>query len=242
VEIIGHRGASFDAPENTLASVRLAFEQGADAAEIDIRLTGDGKIVAMHDATTKRTTGVNLSIAQTPLEELRGLNAGCDEKIPELREVLAIVPDKKKLVIEIKSGEEILPALAADLARAKPEQIVLIAFDEKLLRAAKERMLDFSALWIVDYKRSASLPSLIAQCAGAGFDGLDLSQRWTITREDIAGMTAMGLRTCYVWTVDKPSRAQQLMRAGIDGLTTNRPGWMREQLTSRAAAGSHPAL
>src|SRR5512140_286258 len=74
--IIGHRGASRDAPENTLESFRLAWEQGADGIEADFRLTADGRIVCMHDETTGRTTGVNLNIADTALKELRRLDAG----------------------------------------------------------------------------------------------------------------------------------------------------------------------
>ena len=64
VEIIGHRGASFDAPENTLASVNLAWKQNADAVEIDIYLSRDGHIVAVHDETTKRYGGPDKNIAE----------------------------------------------------------------------------------------------------------------------------------------------------------------------------------
>lgn len=74
--IIGHRGASRDAPENTLASFRLAWSHRADGIEADFRLAADGTIVCMHDATTGRTTGENLEIAAATAEELRCLDAG----------------------------------------------------------------------------------------------------------------------------------------------------------------------
>ncbi|MFM1902441.1 MAG: hypothetical protein RLZZ440_341, partial [Planctomycetota bacterium] len=74
--ITAHRGASYDAPENTLAAFRLAWEQGADAIEADFRLTSDGQIVCVHDADTERVAGVRHVVAETPLAELRALDAG----------------------------------------------------------------------------------------------------------------------------------------------------------------------
>jgi len=128
VDIIGHRGASHDAPENTLAAFKLGWEQGADAVELDIWLTKDGKIVCLHDADTKRTTGVLKKVAESTLDELRTLDAGTwkdakwrGEKLPTLTEALAAIPAGKRLVIEIKAGVEILPELARDLkAPASP--------------------------------------------------------------------------------------------------------------------------
>ena len=75
-EIIAHRGASYIAPENTLASVKLAWKLNADAVEIDVNLTQDKRIVAIHDPTTKRTTSANLVFNKTSSEELRKLDAG----------------------------------------------------------------------------------------------------------------------------------------------------------------------
>src|SRR4051812_33505820 len=76
VEIVAHRGASYDAPENTVAAIKLAWEQKADASEFDVYLTKDGQIVISHDANTKRTTGVDKKVAEQTLEEIRRLDAG----------------------------------------------------------------------------------------------------------------------------------------------------------------------
>lgn len=104
VDIIGHRGASHDAPENTLAAFKLGWEQGADAVELDIWLTKDGKIVCLHDADTKRTTGVLKKAADSTLAELRTLDAGTwkdakwrGEKIPTLTEALAAIPRRQAI-------------------------------------------------------------------------------------------------------------------------------------------------
>ena len=66
-DLIAHRGASHDAPENTLAAFRLAWEQGADGIEGDFRLSRDGEIICLHDATTRRTAGIDLVVADATL-------------------------------------------------------------------------------------------------------------------------------------------------------------------------------
>ena len=76
VEIIAHRGASYDAPENTVAAFKLGWKQNADAVELDIWLSKDGKIVCLHDDNTKRTAGVDKAVADQTLAELRMLDAG----------------------------------------------------------------------------------------------------------------------------------------------------------------------
>src|SRR3954468_15147448 len=101
--IIGHRGASHDAPENTIASYKLAIEQGADGFEGDYWLNKDGRILDLHDADTKRVAGKNLSIIKAAFNDLRGLDIGSwkdskwkDERIPTLEEALEAVPVGKK--------------------------------------------------------------------------------------------------------------------------------------------------
>src|SRR3954468_1570566 len=146
MEIIGHRGASFDAPENTLAAVQLAWQQGADAVEVDVHLSSDGKIVVIHDPNTRKLAGVNRKVARQTLAELRALDVGrrkgrawVGEKIPTLEEVLATVPRGKRLFIEIKCGPEIVPELAPVLHRSgcPPEQLVFIGFSFPTMRWLK---------------------------------------------------------------------------------------------------------
>lgn len=90
--VIAHRGASKDAPENTLAAIKLGFEQGADFVEVDLRLTSDEQIVLMHDASTKRTGDADLEVAAHTLDELKQIDVGAfkdpswaGEKIPALQ-------------------------------------------------------------------------------------------------------------------------------------------------------------
>ena len=107
MDIIAHRGASHEAPENTLASVRLGWAQGADAVEVDVRQSRDGHIVVIHDAHTRRTAGVTRRVRAETLDELRALEVGrwkhrrhAGEKIPTLAEVIETVPPGKRLFVE----------------------------------------------------------------------------------------------------------------------------------------------
>jgi glycerophosphoryl diester phosphodiesterase len=245
VEIIGHRGASHDAPENTAASFNLGWKQEADADELDIYLTQDSQIIVIHDADAKRTTGVAAAVAKSTLAELRALDAGSwkgeawkGEKLPTLREALATIPDGKRMFIEIKCGPEVLPALEADLRACgkKPEQLVLIGFGYKTMVEAKKRLPQLQVFWIVGHKKDESprLDAMIDQAKAGHLDGLDLDGRFPIDSTWVAQVKAAGLRL-YVWTVDDPALAARFSAAGVEGITTNRPGWLRQQLSTSGA-------
>ena len=117
---IAHRGASYLAPENTVAAARLAWELGADAVEVDIHLSKDNKVMVIHDKDTKRIckTVSNLVIKSSESGLLRELDAGIwkgehfkGEKIPFLSEIIETVPEGKTLVVEIKCGSEVIPEM-----------------------------------------------------------------------------------------------------------------------------------
>jgi glycerophosphoryl diester phosphodiesterase len=246
VEIIGHRGASYDAPENTLASFKLGYQQKADADELDIYLTKDGKIIVIHDSNTYRTTGVSNKVATATFDDLRRLDAGqfgkwkgkgFSEKLPSLAEVLAIIPEGRRLFIEIKCGPEVLPELGRVLNRAgrKPEQTVLIGFGYETMKQAKAAFPHLQALWLAGAdgktKKYPPVEDLIQKAKAAKLDGLDLEQGFPMDIGFVQKVHAAGLKL-YTWTVDDPEVARKESAAGVEGITTNRPGWLREQLTA----------
>lgn len=116
-----HRGASCDAPENTLAAFRAGLAAGADGVELDVHLTADGHVVVMHDANVARTTDGRGAISALTLEALRALDAGGGERVPTLVEVLELVmqwPGKdRRLLIELKGPFTGLTDLPAALMR-----------------------------------------------------------------------------------------------------------------------------
>ncbi|HRJ72502.1 MAG TPA: glycerophosphodiester phosphodiesterase [Terrimicrobiaceae bacterium] len=239
VEIIAHRGASDGFPENTASAVRAAWNQGADAVEVDVRMTRDGRIVLMHDETALRTAGRDDEVSALTAAELMALDAGswkgrahAGERIPRLDEILDLVPDGRRLYIEIKCGSEAVPALR-DVCRdrgAEPAQTAFIAFDRSVCESIKRACPDHPVLWIIGrQQRSTRLENLIAECVSSGLDGLDFCADWPINADFVRRVKTAGLAVC-VWTVDDPRLAVRLAEAGVDGITTNRPGWLREKM------------
>ncbi len=237
-EIVAHRGSSDDAPENTVAAALLAWERGADAVEVDIHRTADGRLVVLHDEDTGRTTGVSGLVSAMTLEEIRALDAGswkdaqyAGERIPLLDEILVTGGDSRRFFIEIKQGAEVVPALKKCLEQAnlRPEQAVIISFSLEALRECKKQIPQHPALWLQQYKPEADIGEIIKAASDAGLDGLDLDYRWPIDAAFVGKVSAARLGL-WVWTVDDADIAKKLAQAGVKGITTNRPGWMRHQL------------
>ena len=241
VDIIAHRGASYLVPENTLASVMLGWDKDADV-EIDVYLTKDNRIVVIHDKSTKRTGDKDLKVSETNLAELRKVDVGrfkseefAGEKIPLLDEVIATIPAGRKLYVEIKCGPEILPFLEKVIDdRGKRSQIVIIAFDFDTIAAAKKRMPDIGAYWLKgtdkDKATNEYIPhgtGLVEKVRSRGLDGLDVHYAG-VTKEFSDAVKSAGLKL-YVWTVDDPAEAVRLADLKVDGITTNRPEWLRER-------------
>lgn len=224
---IAHRGASFDAPENTLAAVNLAWKQGVDAVEVDVHLSVDNKIMVMHDKDAKHTSGADLKIIKTSSAELRKLDVGffklakyAGEKIPFLEEVLASIPKGKKLFIEIKSDKSMLPALKALIEKSgKADQILIIGFDFDTIEAAKSMMPIIPVYWL-KYSLIKYSGRIIERVKDAGLNRLNLHYQ-NITEKFVSKVEDAGL-SLYTWTVDDPVEANHLKALGIDGITTNR--------------------
>ena len=244
MEIIAHRGASYDAPENTLSAVRLGWEQGADAVEVDVHCSRDGKIVVIHDPTLRKLARCSGKVCNKSLAELKQLDVGkwkhsrwAGERIPTVEEVLETIPRGKRLFIEIKCGAESVPELARAIERSgtSPKSVVIIGFSLATMTDMKRARPDVESCWIVERRRNwangrwaPAADWVIERIRKAGLDGVDMGMRGLHT-EFIEEIKAARLK-CYVWTVDSPFIAARLIRAGIDGVTTNRPGWLREQL------------
>ncbi|MDB5386182.1 MAG: ugpQ 2 [Planctomycetaceae bacterium] len=242
VEIIGHRGASWDAPENTLAAIKLAWEQQADGSEFDVYLTQDQQIVACHDQDLKRTAGVDKVISKSTLAELKLHDVGSwknakftAERIPTLAEMLATIPAEKKVYIEVKCGPEIVPELlrVLDKVGPKPEQTPVICFNAEVIAAVKKARPQLPAAWLVAVNKDTTAEALIAKAKEIHADGLDLSAAANFDQVFAAKIRAAGLRL-DVWTVNDVAVAKRMLEIGVQGITTDRPGWMREQLGLRS--------
>lgn len=245
VDIIAHRGESYDAPENTLASFRLAWQRGSRTVETDVRLTSDGRPILCHDADTARTTGVHMVIAETPFDELRKLDAGrwkgdqwAGERLPALEEALASVPDHGRLWIEVKSGTATLPPLV-ETVRASGlhlDQIAVISFDDEVVRQAGVLLPGVSTYLISAFRRgtergqwSPTIPELIERARAARARGINVHFIGPVSTRTVRMAHESGLEL-GVWTVDAPEIARRMLRAGVDTITSNRAAWLRNAL------------
>lgn len=235
--IIAHRGSSFIAPENTVAAAKLAWQQNADAVELDIYLSKDNRVVVMHDGNTKRTTGQEYKIAETSSDVLRSLDAGSwkneqykGEKIPFLEEMIAIVPDGKKLVIEIKCGVEVLPALKTAVDQSgKKKQMVFIAFGWETILATKELFPKNKCFWLSS--SAADVQAKLNEKDIRKLDGINLAYK--IIDEKMAFQAKRKKLDLLAWTVDDPNEAKRLADLGVKAITTNKPDLIREVLEKK---------
>jgi glycerophosphoryl diester phosphodiesterase len=245
--ITAHRGASYDAPENTLAAFRLAWDLGADAVEGDFYLTKDKQIVCIHDADTKRTSSQKLVVQDSLLEELQKLEYGtwkaprfAGEKLPTLSDVLAVIPAGKTFVIELKSKVAIVPFLVNELKLAHRSDIgiMIISFDAATITKCKQMMPEYPAHWLTGFKKSATgllaptakkISRTVQQC---GADGVGIeAKREQVTAKFVADLKAGGCREFHVWTVDTPEDAKYFRDLGAMMITTNRPDLIRQSFT-----------
>lgn len=244
VEIVAHRGASYDAPENTIAAFRLAWEQGADGAEGDFYLSADGHIVCLHDRSLKRTAGSDRVVDKVPLNELKRFDVGKwkaakyeGERIPTLVEVFEIVPEGKTLLIEVKCGPEIVPQLKMDIdvSAISKDQLEIIAFNAEVIAACRKALPDVKAHWLTSWRESEagfepSEADVLATLKRVNASGLDASANPNILTEAFRNRLEEQGYELHCWTVNDPALAKKMIDAGVKSITTDRPGWLREQL------------
>ena len=244
--IIAHRGASYDAPENTIAAYKLAIEQGADGFEGDFWVTANGQILDLHDKDTKRVGGKKLAVTSAPFKQLRALDVGTwkapkwhAERIPTLEEVFDVVPAGKKFFIELKSGPEIAGPLAKAIAasRVPPDQMVIISFHADAIAACKKEMPHIKMLWLSGMKKKKdgtpppTVDEVVATVKRIHADGINVEAvPEYFDAKFIDQLKEKGVTEFSVWTVDDPKVAKFYADLGARAITTNRPGWLREQM------------
>jgi glycerophosphoryl diester phosphodiesterase len=244
--IFGHRGACAHAPEKNLASFELALAQGADAIELDAKLTADGQVVVIHDQTVDRTTSGRGKVSQLKLEEIRRLDAGSffdiayqGELVPTLEEVLEIVSGRTFTNIELTNY-----ASPADSLPLKVAQIV------KRLGVHNRIMFSsFHPIPLLQVHRY--LPEVpVGLLADTGITGA-LARSWAgrliphqalhphesnTTPALIQREHRRGCRV-NVWTVNDPKSMRNLFAWDVDGIFTDDPLLARKILTAALSRG-----
>lgn len=233
--VIAHRGASDAFPENTIAAFQEAFRQGADAIEGDFRMTSDGEIVCIHDEHTGRVAPVKVTVSTSTYEMLRGLHIGgkqaaADSRIPTFAEVAKLVPEGRFFYVEIKGKVQMVPRLMEEIAKSdlKISQLRLISFHPEVIAEVKKRNPKIQAYWLVSRKRDRfgrvgpKWEAILQILESIQADGLS-TKKTHVGAEDIQRVKAAGY-SFHVWTVDDPELAGKFLRAGVESVTTNRPG------------------
>lgn len=233
---VGHRGASYLAPENTLAAIKLAWELGAEGAECDVMLTADKKVVLFHDKNTKKLTGSSFTVKDATWEELKplviipretNLPEYANETIPLLEDVLAVIPEDRTLVIEIKTGPEILSHLQKVIEKHwKSGMITFIAFDFETIKQAKLLFPQVPCYYLSMFKPDFN--KHFDAVVESGLDGVDL--RHTIIDKDLMERCHASGLDVWCWTVNDPKTAFKMRQLGVSAVTTDRPAWLKNNL------------
>jgi len=253
--VIAHRGASAQAPENTLPAFQLAWAQGADGIEADFQLTKDGHIVCFHDKDTTRLAGRQLTVADATLEELRQFDVGNIQpqavedalrfwsgdkfkgtRMPTIAEVFATVPVGKKIFIEIKCGSEIIDPLLRELGSSglTHDQVVVICFDSALLKSLKARDPKWQTAWLCSFsKRPNGKPRNAPAKVFKTLKEINalalMSGGGDVDKNLLDTIRAAGIEH-YVWTINDPKLAAAYRVQGADAIITDVPAEMRAAL------------
>lgn len=232
--IFGHRGASADAPENTLAAFRLALAQGADGVELDVTLSADGVPVVIHDDTLERTTTGAGRVHDFTLAQLKQLEAGypakfgqqfAGERLPTLAEVFEEIGARAIINVELKrdpSPDHSLAATAVALIREHglTQRVLVSSFDYGNLRRVRVLAAELPLGLLYD----PSEPGRIAQAwLNPGVRAEAHHPYFPLFNAATRGLyRARGLRV-NVWTVNTEADLRGQMALGVDGLITNVP-------------------
>jgi glycerophosphoryl diester phosphodiesterase len=226
--LIAHRGASGEFPENTLLSFRRGLEQGADALELDVRVSSDGIPVVIHDRDVDRTTdGVGL-VAGFTAAALDALDAGSGQRIPTLDRVLSDFPSTP-IIIEVKEAAASGPVASVIQHHGATKRVVVGSFERDALRAfdscqhhrAASRR-ETAAFWL-----GSRVGLGIRSRAYRAFTVPVKHGRITVVDRAFARAAALRGKPVHVWTVDERVEAERLRALGVGGIITNFPERMR---------------
>ncbi len=221
-----HRGAPSTHPENTLPSFLEAVRLGADMIEFDVRVTADGELVVIHDATVDRTTDGTGAIAELTLAEIKKFDAGlwraeefAGTRVPRFCEVLEVFPGDVLLNIELKSGEHLVELVIEELTRRD-------MLGQSLLGARNDQAETARGIWpearVINFSRQNSAEEYVENTIATGAQFIQFGRSW-VTRELVDRCHDNGV-TVNVFKSDTPDDQRLLMDLGVDYILTDCPG------------------
>jgi len=237
--ITAHRGASAAAPENTLASIQGAIDQGADYAEIDVQETRDGMVVVVHDSDLKKLGGPGTKIWNATAEELRQVDIGSwfdpqfsDQRVPTLAEVLSLAKGKIRVNIELKfyGHNDRLEERVAEIVEehGMQDDIIVMSLEQSMVA----KMKSLRPQWTVGLLTAVAKGDLTRLDADFFAVNLKMADRSFI-------QTAHGRdKQVFAWTVNDPLMMSTMIGRGVDNLITDKPALARSVLEQRKEMSS----
>lgn len=226
--IIGHRGASADLPENTLAAFALAVEQGADGIELDVQFSADNQIVIFHDSTLERLTGSMRKVSELTTQELKDIDLGEGQTISTLDELFEMMGPRVLYNIEIKElslrDNGLETAVADRIESFGLQDLALISsFNPLSVRRARNAFSRSIPVALIRMKGIFKYTYLLAS------EQADNPHYSMVDETYMAWAKKRGYRV-HAWTVDDPQEASRLANLGIHGIITNKPQYIRQHL------------
>jgi glycerophosphoryl diester phosphodiesterase len=256
---VAHRGANDRRAEMTIGAYRAAVSEGADALECDVRLTADWQLVAIHDRLVDRTSNGTGSVSRYPLAQLQAMDFGswkynspggepelaadpANCQVATLRDILDIAVGAGReigVAIETKHPTRFVGAVERAVAELLAEYDVvgrrgtgrvwvqIMSFSSLAVRRFARIRPDLPTMFLVEDIPPARylLSTAPASARAVGLDrGLLVSAPEVVAEQQAEG------RTVFVWTVDEPADVQRCLDLGVDGIITNRPGAVRQQV------------
>ena len=238
-KIIAHRGFSGIAPENTLIAFQKAIDCKADYFELDVRKTKNDSIVVIHNSSVDKTSsnGFKGEISKLNYSDLRAVNVGYsrkfgdiykNEKIPTLREALALAKEKIKVCIEIKVNgtEKAVLKIVNDLG--VKEDVIIFSFKYPVLAKIRQLDTDIPILWLINKADNMTLENAIIIESNA----IGVGPETTVTKEYLNFAHENNIEV-WKWTVNKEDEMQRLIDLGLDGIITDFPDEALKKLSSK---------
>ncbi len=230
IKVIAHRGARATEPENTIRAMCKAFECGVDAVEVDVRFTADREVVVIHDDTLDRTTDGTGRVGDKTLKELKELDAGRCERIPELSEAISVAKRyARSLIIELKEECMEMPVLDAITEADMTGDVIIVSFLHHSVRKLK----DIAGASIKTGVIIASVPvNPVRLVQDARADAIfPKYERIKSNREFVDACKSSGIEV-YPWTVNTIEDLYNAIELGVDGIATDRPCELIELMKS----------
>jgi len=234
--IVAHRGAAGRAPENTLASVRAAIEDGADWVEIDVQETLDGEVIVVHDSDFMKLSGVPLKVWDGTLAQIGEIDVGswfgpgfAEERVPTLEAVLETIrASEARLVIELKyyGHDQALERRVVDLVErmGMTDRVAIMSLKYEGVQKIRGMRPD----WTVGLLSATAIGDLTRMDADFLAVNLGMAKPRFVRRAHRSG------RKVFVWTVNDPVTMSRVLSLGVDGVITDEPAMARQVVADRA--------